>query len=82
MYFYRKFRIKPLVYSEFIVILQKIPDKAFKKYYCVDPGLRNARLNFRQQEEGHIMENIIYNELRNRGYLVDVGMIESREMMS
>ncbi len=54
--------------------------KSLKKYYCVDPGLRNARLNFRQQEEGHIMENIIYNELRNRGYLVDVGMIESREM--
>ena len=47
--------------------------KSFKKYYCVDPGLRNARLNFRQQEVGHIM-------LRNRGYLVDVGMIESREM--
>lgn len=54
--------------------------KSFKKYYCVDPGLRNARLNFRQQEEGHIMENIIYNELRNRGYLVDVGMVDSREM--
>lgn len=54
--------------------------KSFKKYYCVDPGLRNARLNFRQQEEGHIMENIIYNELRNRGYLVDVGMIEAREI--
>ena len=54
--------------------------KSFKKYYCVDSGLRNARLNFRQQEVGHIMENIIYNELRNRGYLVDVGMIESREM--
>lgn len=54
--------------------------KSFKKYYCVDPGLRNARLNFRQQEEGHIMENIIYNELRNRGYLVDVGMIEAREL--
>lgn len=54
--------------------------KSFKKYYCVDPGLRNARLNFRQQEVGHIMENVIYNELRNRGYLVDVGMIESREM--
>lgn len=53
--------------------------KSFKKYYCVDPGLRNARLNFRQQEAGHIMENIIYNELRSRGYLVDVGMIESRE---
>ena len=42
------------------------------KYYCTDIGLRNARLNFRQQEETHIMENIIYNELRQRGYLVDV----------
>lgn len=46
------------------------------KYYCTDIGLRNARLNFRQQEETHIMENIIYNELLNRGYLVDVGVIE------
>ncbi len=46
------------------------------KYYCTDIGLRNARLNFRQQEETHIMENIIYNELLSRGYLVDVGVIE------
>lgn len=46
------------------------------KYYCSDIGLRNARLNFRQQEETHIMENIIYNELISRGYLVDVGVIE------
>ena len=46
------------------------------KYYCSDIGLRNARLNFRQQEETHIMENIIYNELLSRGYLVDVGVIE------
>ena len=46
------------------------------KYYCTDIGLRNARLNFRQQEETHIMENIIYNELISRGYLVDVGVIE------
>lgn len=52
--------------------------KSFKKYYCVDPGLRNSRLNFRQQDEGHIMENIIYNELRARGYLVDVGMLDTR----
>lgn len=42
----------------------------------IDIGLRNARLNFRQQEETHIMENIIYNELLSRGYLVDVGVIE------
>lgn len=54
--------------------------KSFQKYYCVDVGLRNARLNFRQQEITHIMENVIYNELRSRDYLVDVGLIESREM--
>lgn len=46
------------------------------KYYCTDIGLRNARLNFRQQEESHIMENIIYNELLCRGYSVDVGVVE------
>lgn len=54
--------------------------KSFKKYYCVDVGLRNARLNFRQQEITHIMENVIYNELRARDYMVDVGLIASREM--
>ncbi|MGN0448360.1 MAG: ATP-binding protein [Acutalibacteraceae bacterium] len=46
------------------------------KYYCTDIGLRNGRLNFRQQEETHIMENIIYNELLCRGYSVDVGVVE------
>lgn len=46
------------------------------KYYCADIGLRNARLNFRQQEETHIMENIIYNELLCREYSVDVGVVE------
>lgn len=46
------------------------------KYYCTDIGLRNARLNFRQQEETHIMENIIFNELVCRGYSVDVGVVE------
>lgn len=46
------------------------------KYYCTDVGLRNARLNFRQQEETHIMENIIYNELTRRGYSVYVGVVE------
>ena len=46
------------------------------KYYFSDIGLRNARLNFRQQEENHIMENIIYNELRYRNYDVDVGIVE------
>lgn len=46
------------------------------KYYCTDLGLRNARLNFRQQEETHSMENIIYNELIARGFSVDVGVVE------
>lgn len=49
------------------------------KYYFEDVGLRNARLNFRQTEENHIMENIIYNELRIRGYKVDVGIVEHVE---
>lgn len=46
------------------------------KYYFTDIGLRNARLNFRQQEPTHIMENIVYNELLIRGYNVDVGMVD------
>ena len=50
-----------------------------QKYYFSDIGLRNARLNFRQQEENHIIENIIYNELIVRGYNVDVGVVELRE---
>lgn len=53
-----------------------------KKYYCVDIGLRNARLNFRQQEPPHIMENVVYNHLRVLGYLVDVGIVESRETVN
>ena len=47
------------------------------KYYFADVGIRAAILNLRQQEETHIMENIIYNELRMRGYSVDVGMVET-----
>ena len=47
-----------------------------KKYYAMDLGLRNARLNFRQQERSHLMENMIYNELIRRGYRVDVGVVE------
>lgn len=47
-----------------------------QKYYFVDLGLRNARLNFRQVEPTHLMENAIYNELRLRGYSVDVGVVE------
>ncbi len=46
------------------------------KYYFTDIGLRNARLNFRQQEETHIMENILYNELVARGFNIDVGVVE------
>lgn len=49
-----------------------------KKYYFEDMGLRNARLGFRQVEESHIMENIIYNELRARGFSVDVGVVDRR----
>lgn len=48
------------------------------KYYFQDIGLRNALLNFRQTEENHIMKNVIYNELRSRGFCVDVGMVEVR----
>ena len=48
------------------------------KYYITDIGLRNAQLNFREMDMPHIMENIIYNELRSRGYLVDVGVVEVR----
>lgn len=47
--------------------------------YFEDVGLRNARLNFRQIEPTHLMENIIYNELKYRGYMVDVGMVMKRE---
>lgn len=49
------------------------------KYYFTDTGLRNARLNFRQLEETHLMENVLYNELCLRGYLVDVGVVEINE---
>lgn len=49
---------------------------ANKKYYFTDTGLRNAKLNFRQLEETHLMENLIYKELRIRGYNVDVGVVE------
>ena len=48
------------------------------KYYYTDLGLRNARLNYRQYDPGHIMENIIYNELIRRGYSVDVGVVNDR----
>ena len=48
------------------------------KYYFTDLGLRNARLNFRQYDPGHLMENAIYNELIKRGYSVDVGVVVDR----
>lgn len=53
-----------------------------KKYYAMDLGLRNARLNFRQQERSHLMENMIYNELIRRGYRVDVGVVEVEQMIN
>lgn len=52
------------------------------KYYFADVGLRNARLNFRQNEENHVMENVIYNELRMRGFSVDVGVVDIKEKQS
>lgn len=52
-----------------------------QKYYAMDLGLRNARLNFRQQERSHLMENMIYNELIRRGYSVDVGIVELERIM-
>ena len=52
-----------------------------KKYYSIDVGLRNARLNYRQLEQTHLMENIIFNELLYRGYVVDVGVVEHRKMV-
>lgn len=51
---------------------------SLSKYYFTDIGLRNSILEFRQQEESHIMENVIYNELRIKGFLVDVGIVEHR----
>ena len=64
----RRYDVKGKKYFEFPV-----------KYYCEDIGLRNVRLNLRQQEETHIMENIIFNELTSRGYSVDVGVIQHTE---
>lgn len=52
------------------------------KYYFKDMGLRNAILSFRQTEENHLMENIIFNEMRHRGFLIDVGNVEIRVVNS
>ena len=49
------------------------------KYYPEDVGLRNARINFRQMDQGFGIETVVYNELRSRGYLVDIGLLETRE---
>lgn len=49
------------------------------KYYLEDVGLRNARIRFRQLDQGFGIETVVYNELRKRGYLVDVGMLDTRE---
>lgn len=53
---------------------------SLSKYYFTDMGIRNVLLGLRQQEESHIMENVIYNELRRRGCKVDVGMVEQRSI--
>ena len=77
--------IKYLLDAFVILKAQKFDIKGRKyisspaKYYFTDIGLRNAKLDFRQQEENHIMENIIYNELLIRGYSVDVGMVIERQ---
>lgn len=60
--------------SRFDVKGRKYIDSPFK-YYFADPGLRNVRMNFRQPDFSHVMENVIYNELRRRGYNVDVGVV-------
>ena len=52
---------------------------SISKYYCVDTGLRNARLGYRQNDEPHTLENVVFNELLARGYSVDVGVVESVE---
>ena len=52
------------------------------KFYFTDTGLRNARINFRQQEKTHLMENVLYNELCGRGFSVDVGVVEVNEKQS
>ena len=77
-----------LGYLEDAFILQKVERYDIKgkkyistpsKYYFTDIGIRNTKLGFREQEETHIMENIIFNELKVRGYNVDVGVVEYRE---
>ena len=61
-----------------MTLKESITSTRLQKYYFEDVGLRNARLNYRQIDGGHLMENIIYNELRIRGYSVDIGQVEVR----
>ncbi|MBR2081491.1 MAG: ATP-binding protein [Elusimicrobiaceae bacterium] len=83
--------ISPITLSKYLKILQEsflisqalrydVKGKRYintpAKFYFEDAGLRNVRLNFRQNEENHLMENIVYNELRMRGFRVDVGVVE------
>jgi predicted AAA+ superfamily ATPase len=74
---YLKYLTESFLFSE--AVRYDIKGKKYfdypSKYYCTDIGLRNVRLGLRQQEETHIMENLIYNELVVRGYHVDVGVI-------
>ena len=71
--------------NDFLILIVKrydIKGKSYfkypNKYYFTDVGLRNARLNFRQFDPGHLMENIIYVELKRRGYSVDIGVVYDR----
>ena len=73
------------IIDSFLIVMAKRYDVKGKtyfrypnKYYYTDIGLRNARLNYRQYDPGHMMENIIYNELLRRGYSVDVGVVTDR----
>lgn len=89
----RKEKVTPALISSYIKCAEDaflirevkrydIKGKAFfeypNKYYYVDVGLRNARLNYRQYDMGHLMENVVYNELVRRGYSVDVGVVVER----
>ena len=81
----KSYLLNTLFYNYLIESAQRydIKGKAYietpKKYYFSDLGLRNARINFRQFEQTHSMENVIYNELRMRGYSVDVGVVPIAE---
>ena len=66
------------IVDSFLISVAKRYDVKGKTYYYTDIGLRNARLNYRQYDPGHIMENLIYNELLRRGYSVDVGVVTDR----